>query len=152
MDSCLEGDHDHFAALQEFELTNVDVNRAQIPQHVRAQPTLIIVSLSVRLSVCLSSFVQRLNALAALVRGELPLLHRNIITALITIDVHARDIVTDLIQQKVTRRRATHRPCLLDTFAAAQSVHNITEVLINILHPAQAAKISRKRAERCAQK
>lgn len=35
-------------------------------------------------------------------RGELPILHRNIITALITIDVHARDIVTDLIHQKVT--------------------------------------------------
>uniref|UniRef100_A0A8C1NY02 Dynein, axonemal, heavy chain 6 n=1 Tax=Cyprinus carpio TaxID=7962 RepID=A0A8C1NY02_CYPCA len=50
MDSCLEGDHDHY---------------------------------------------QRLNALAALVRGNLPSLHRNIITALITIDVHARDIVTD---------------------------------------------------------
>lgn len=25
MDACLEGDHDHFAALQEFELTNFDV-------------------------------------------------------------------------------------------------------------------------------
>lgn len=45
--------------------------------------------------------IQRLNALAALVRGQLPALHRNIITALITIDVHARDIVTDLISQKV---------------------------------------------------
>uniref|UniRef100_A0AAY4DWD2 AAA+ ATPase domain-containing protein n=1 Tax=Denticeps clupeoides TaxID=299321 RepID=A0AAY4DWD2_9TELE len=40
---------------------------------------------------------QRLNALAALVRGNLPKLHRNIITALITVDVHARDIVTDLV-------------------------------------------------------
>ncbi|XP_078146083.1 dynein axonemal heavy chain 6 [Centroberyx gerrardi] len=67
LDGCLEGDHDHFAALQEFELTNFD----------------------------------RLNALAALVRGHLPTLHRNIITALITIDVHARDIVTDLVRQKV---------------------------------------------------
>ncbi|KAG7241317.1 hypothetical protein INR49_025751, partial [Caranx melampygus] len=66
MDACLEGDHDHFAALQKFELTNFD----------------------------------RLNALAALVRGQLPTLHRNIITALITIDVHARDIVTDLVRQK----------------------------------------------------
>uniref|UniRef100_A0A3B4T6A4 Dynein axonemal heavy chain 6 n=1 Tax=Seriola dumerili TaxID=41447 RepID=A0A3B4T6A4_SERDU len=66
MDACLEGDHNHFAALQEFELTNFD----------------------------------RLNALAALVRGQLPTLHRNIITALITIDVHARDIVTDLVRQK----------------------------------------------------
>uniref|UniRef100_A0A286XH43 Dynein axonemal heavy chain 6 n=1 Tax=Cavia porcellus TaxID=10141 RepID=A0A286XH43_CAVPO len=44
---------------------------------------------------------ERLNALAALVRGNLPKLHRNIITALITIDVHARDIVTELVQAKV---------------------------------------------------
>lgn len=52
--------------------------------------------------VCVCLWViQRLNALAALVRGQLPALHRNIITALITIDVHARDIVTDLISQKV---------------------------------------------------
>uniref|UniRef100_A0A9J8BJA1 Dynein, axonemal, heavy chain 6 n=1 Tax=Cyprinus carpio carpio TaxID=630221 RepID=A0A9J8BJA1_CYPCA len=43
----------------------------------------------------------RLNALAALVRGNLPSLHRNIITALITIDVHARDIVTELVKEKV---------------------------------------------------
>ncbi|XP_057699654.1 dynein axonemal heavy chain 6 isoform X1 [Corythoichthys intestinalis] len=67
MEACLEGPHDHFAALQQFEYTNFD----------------------------------RLNALAALVRGKLPHLHRNIITALITIDVHARDIVTDLVGQKV---------------------------------------------------
>ncbi|XP_023141924.2 dynein axonemal heavy chain 6 isoform X2 [Amphiprion ocellaris] len=70
MDACLEGDHDHFAALQEFELTNFD----------------------------------RLNALAACVRGQLTALHRNIITALITIDVHARDIVTDLVRQKVDNK------------------------------------------------
>ncbi|XP_029289697.1 LOW QUALITY PROTEIN: dynein heavy chain 6, axonemal [Cottoperca gobio] len=70
MDACLDGDHDHFAALQEFELTSID----------------------------------RLNALAALVRGVLPTSHRNIITALITIDVHARDIVTDLVHQKVDTR------------------------------------------------
>ncbi|XP_064174621.1 dynein axonemal heavy chain 6 isoform X1 [Anguilla rostrata] len=67
MDNCLEGDHDHFEALQEFEVINVE----------------------------------RLNNLAALVRGQLPSLHRNIITALITVDVHARDIVTDLVKQKV---------------------------------------------------
>uniref|UniRef100_A0A670K2Q2 Dynein axonemal heavy chain 6 n=1 Tax=Podarcis muralis TaxID=64176 RepID=A0A670K2Q2_PODMU len=46
-------------------------------------------------------FELRLNALASLVRGILPKLHRNIITALITIDVHARDIVTELVKQKV---------------------------------------------------
>ncbi|KAE8631104.1 hypothetical protein XENTR_v10001083 [Xenopus tropicalis] len=44
---------------------------------------------------------ERLNALAGLVRGHLPTLHRNIITALITIDVHARDIVSDLVKDKV---------------------------------------------------
>ncbi|XP_004388305.1 dynein axonemal heavy chain 6 [Trichechus manatus latirostris] len=44
---------------------------------------------------------ERLNALAALVRGSLPKLHRNIITALITIDVHARDIVTELVEAKI---------------------------------------------------
>ncbi|XP_004437259.1 PREDICTED: dynein heavy chain 6, axonemal [Ceratotherium simum simum] len=44
---------------------------------------------------------KRLNALAAIVRGNLPKLHRNILTALITIDVHARDIVTELVQAKV---------------------------------------------------
>uniref|UniRef100_A0A8C0KKM0 Dynein axonemal heavy chain 6 n=1 Tax=Canis lupus dingo TaxID=286419 RepID=A0A8C0KKM0_CANLU len=43
---------------------------------------------------------ERLNALAVIVRGSLPKLHRNIITALITIDVHARDIVTELVQAK----------------------------------------------------
>uniref|UniRef100_A0A673W197 Dynein axonemal heavy chain 6 n=1 Tax=Salmo trutta TaxID=8032 RepID=A0A673W197_SALTR len=66
LDGCLEGDHDHFMALQDFEYVNID----------------------------------RLNALAALVRGQLPNLHRNIITALITVDVHARDIVTDLVARK----------------------------------------------------
>ncbi|XP_066430422.1 dynein axonemal heavy chain 6 isoform X1 [Eleutherodactylus coqui] len=44
----------------------------------------------------------RLNALAGLVRGQLAALHRNIITALITIDVHARDIVSDLVKDQVS--------------------------------------------------
>lgn len=59
-----------------------------------------IIYLFINTYVCLFVF-QRLNALAALVRGQLPILHRNIITALITIDVHARDTVTDLVRQKV---------------------------------------------------
>uniref|UniRef100_A0A8C5D9R8 Dynein heavy chain hydrolytic ATP-binding dynein motor region domain-containing protein n=1 Tax=Gouania willdenowi TaxID=441366 RepID=A0A8C5D9R8_GOUWI len=79
MDACLEGEQDPFTALQEFELTNFDVNP---PQNID----------------------NRLNALAGLVRGHLPALHRNIITALITIDVHARDIVTDLVKKKVDSR------------------------------------------------
>ncbi|ELK30056.1 Dynein heavy chain 6, axonemal [Myotis davidii] len=44
---------------------------------------------------------ERLTDLAALVRGHLSKIHRNIVTALITIDVHARDIVTDLVQAQV---------------------------------------------------
>ena len=41
---------------------------------------------------------QRLNSLAALVRGELPKLVRNVLGALITIDVHARDIISTMVQ------------------------------------------------------
>ena len=44
---------------------------------------------------------QDLNNLAALVRGQLPKLTRNILCALITIDVHARDVVTGMVEAKV---------------------------------------------------
>ena len=47
---------------------------------------------------------QNLNKLAELVRGELPKLVRSIIGALITIDVHARDIVTSMVQKKVKNK------------------------------------------------
>lgn len=46
-------------------------------------------------------FSQNLNKLAELVRGVLPKLVRSIIGALITIDVHARDIVTQMVVNKV---------------------------------------------------
>ena len=36
-----------------------------------------------------------------MVRGELPKLVRNILGALITIDVHARDIITSMVKNKV---------------------------------------------------
>ena len=49
----------------------------------------------------LVNFLQNLNKLAELVRGKLPKLSRNIIGALITIDVHARDIVTQMVNNKV---------------------------------------------------
>ena len=52
-------------------------------------------------------FRQNLNKLAELVRGELPKLIRNIIGALITIDVHARDIVTQMVHNKVTTLYST---------------------------------------------
>ena len=42
-----------------------------------------------------------LNKLAAIVRGQLPHLIRAVICALITIDVHARDIITELVEKKV---------------------------------------------------
>lgn len=42
---------------------------------------------------------ERLNSLAALTRQKIPKLHRNNITALITIDVHARDIITQMVKK-----------------------------------------------------
>ncbi|XP_071942686.1 dynein axonemal heavy chain 6-like [Antedon mediterranea] len=45
--------------------------------------------------------VTNLNNLAAMVRGQLPQLVRNVLCALITIDVHARDIVTSMVKNEV---------------------------------------------------
>ncbi|CAL1541921.1 unnamed protein product [Lymnaea stagnalis] len=42
-----------------------------------------------------------LNVLAAIVRGELPKLARAVLCALITIDVHARDMITDMVKKEV---------------------------------------------------
>ena len=44
--------------------------------------------------------IKALADLTRLVRGELSGLHRRIVAALITIDVHARDIVMDLIKRQ----------------------------------------------------
>ena len=49
--------------------------------------------------VCL----QNLNNLAGLVRGVLPSLIRKIIGALITLDVHSRDVVTQMVHNKVSK-------------------------------------------------
>ncbi|XP_023289677.1 dynein heavy chain 6, axonemal [Orussus abietinus] len=43
---------------------------------------------------------QDLNTLAAMVRGELPKLVRDVIINLITVDVHARDIISVLVENK----------------------------------------------------
>ena len=48
-----------------------------------------------------------LNKLAELVRGVLPKLVRNIIGALITLDVHARDIVSTMVKNQVKEGWAT---------------------------------------------
>lgn len=45
--------------------------------------------------------MQDLNKLAAIVRGELPKLARAVLCALITIDVHARDMVTSMVKKQV---------------------------------------------------
>ena len=42
-----------------------------------------------------------MNELAAIVRGSLPKLARAVLCALITIDVHARDMVTDMVKHEV---------------------------------------------------
>ena len=50
---------------------------------------------------CEEMCFMNLNKLAELVRGVLPKLVRNIIGALITLDVHARDIVTTMVKNEV---------------------------------------------------
>lgn len=44
---------------------------------------------------------QDLNKLAALVRGKLKMLQRSILCALITLDVHSRDNVTEMVKNRV---------------------------------------------------
>ncbi|XP_031370421.1 dynein heavy chain 6, axonemal isoform X2 [Apis dorsata] len=46
---------------------------------------------------------EELNTLAMMVREELPKLIRDTVTNLITIDVHSRDIITNLVENKTTR-------------------------------------------------
>ena len=53
---------------------------------------------SIGYSTCM---LQNLNNLAGLVRGVLPSLIRKIIGALITLDVHSRDVVTLMVKNKV---------------------------------------------------
>lgn len=45
--------------------------------------------------------VRQLGGLTRLVRGDLSPLQRRVVSALITIDVHARDIVESLVAKKV---------------------------------------------------
>ena len=47
---------------------------------------------------------QELNKLAEMVRGDLQKLHRTVLCSLITIDVHARDNITILVNERVTKR------------------------------------------------
>jgi len=53
---------------------------------------------SAALAQYLLTCTAQLGALTCLVRGSLPDLHRRTLAALITIDVHARDIVDNLIR------------------------------------------------------
>ncbi|PSN37035.1 Dynein heavy chain 6 [Blattella germanica] len=51
-----------------------------------------------------------LNKLAEMVRGDLQKLQRTVLCSLITIDVHARDNITNLVNGRVTKRWSTSRP------------------------------------------
>ena len=51
---------------------------------------------------------KNLNELAAIVRHEIPKIHRAILGALITIDVHARDIVAELYEEKIQSANGKH--------------------------------------------
>ncbi|EDO31800.1 predicted protein [Nematostella vectensis] len=70
------------------------------PQYIITSSTTINALFPSHYSLCIV-FPMNLNNLAALVRGVLPKLTRNILGALITIDVHARDIVTGMVNAKV---------------------------------------------------
>ncbi|KAJ7549736.1 hypothetical protein O6H91_07G065700 [Diphasiastrum complanatum] len=48
-----------------------------------------------------SKCIKQLEDLSVLVRGQLLLVERRVLTALITIDVHARDIVEDMLRDKI---------------------------------------------------
>ena len=52
--------------------------------------------------IFVASYSQDLNKLAAIVRGELTKLDRAVLGALITLDVHARDMVTGMVKSQVT--------------------------------------------------
>ena len=54
----------------------------------------------------------QLGALTRLVRGTLPDLHRRTLSALITIDVHARDVVDNLIRQEQHCLSASSESCM----------------------------------------
>lgn len=54
------------------------------------------------LSRCLKQNIDQLEELSVLVRGDLLALDRKILTALITIDVHARDIIEDMLRLILT--------------------------------------------------
>ena len=56
---------------------------------------------------------QDLNKLAAIVRGELPKLSRAVLCALITLDVHARDMVTGMVKREVSLASPSLNSCLV---------------------------------------
>ncbi|XP_046489725.1 dynein axonemal heavy chain 6 [Neodiprion pinetum] len=66
----------------------------------------LILDGKVNVENAMQSFEQKsysdLNQLAAMVRGELPRLVREVIINLITVDVHARDTITILVENKVS--------------------------------------------------
>lgn len=61
--------------------------------------------------------IKQLADLSVLVRSDLHALERRILTALITIDVHARDIIEDLIRFSWTTTFPLGRQCMFDDFA-----------------------------------
>lgn len=66
-----------------------------MPVFIPCQSVLI----SAFVHLCLQQNIRQLGDLTRLVRGELTGLHRRILAALITIDVHARDIIMDLVKR-----------------------------------------------------
>lgn len=80
--------------MREFEKKNFEVHKS-----IHSLNLLVH-----QLPICSLSTLQNLKKLAAMVRGQLPPLVRAVLCALITIDVHGRDIITSLVVKKVETR------------------------------------------------
>ena len=79
-------------------LVSIIASMSQVYWCCGVEQCLAAPSPSAALAQYLLTCTAQLGALTRLVRGSLPDLHRRTLAALITIDVHARDIVDNLIR------------------------------------------------------
>ena len=73
-------------------------NVLQVYWCLSVETCLFAANVEAALAICLKQNIDQLEELSVLVRGDLLALDRKILTALITIDVHARDIIEDMLR------------------------------------------------------
>lgn len=104
IDEILEADGDRVEGMRSYETKCYAVSRASaLSSLTTCAPVALCCTAAIILGLIrLRTYCQQdLNELAAVVRGELPKLARAVLCALITIDVHARDMVTDMVKNQV---------------------------------------------------